>query len=111
MYLKLRPATLTADEWQIIESVYANSTFLPILQKLRFDDNKPVRACDLLPEDIVNQGNEQISAVMRDAKLPFRLSRIGSWRGQSRMDRPLAIVRLTPELQEKLRRKKHGPRH
>ena len=88
---------ITEYEWDQITTALSQSRYASIVMFLRKHRNKPKPAHRVLPSDIVNQGNEQVNAVLLKRGVPFRLTRT-SWyhKAEERKNRLLAFVRWPP---------------
>lgn len=93
-YIHQETTNITEAEWDSIEATLSNTRYSFVTRTLRIQNNKSRPAYEVLPSDIVNQGNEQVNAVLLKQAIPFRLTRIGSYsKMEGRKNRLLAFVR------------------
>jgi hypothetical protein len=91
------PAELAAEHWMQLETALQGSIYFDTFKKMRDVENRPQKACDVLPKDTVNQGHEMVNMILRGAKLPFRFTRTETWARQNRFERKLAFVHWPPK--------------
>jgi len=87
------PADVAEKEWAELECIFVDSMYLCVVQSMRKVNNEPQKACDILPEGVVNQGHEQVNIILRNKKQPFRFTRTESWANELRSQRKLAFIR------------------
>ena len=83
---------LKDDEWATIRALFHGTDLVKTIDVLKEKENVPQPAEDILPR-IYTWDQEYANNQLRAAKLPFRLTRIGTWSKGDRNRRPLAIVR------------------
>ena len=95
MFYRCFPAQLRDEEWESVRAVFAESSYLKTIDELRRCKNLPQMACYIFPKETQNHAHENVNALLRLQRLPFRLTRIGSWAWplDRRPQRRLAIVR------------------
>ncbi len=94
---RLEPAQLSADQWDLLEETVRGSKYARTIAELRRAGNAPLKARDILPEESINQGNENVNNIFRLQKIPYRLVRVGGLSGEMysrdrRHNRLLALV-------------------
>ena len=83
---------LKAEEWAAIRALFHDTDMVATIDALREKNNEPQPAEEILPKTI-NGAQEYANNHLRAAKMPYRLTRIGTWRRGDRSRRPLAVVR------------------
>lgn len=67
--------------------------YIVVVSGMREVANTPRMARNILPLAVINQGHEQVNAVLSFNKMPLRFTRIESWEAEERRNRKLAFVR------------------
>ena len=88
------PAIVTDEEWDRLKTDFAESIFLPVIEKLCEADNRPQRACDLFDDKQVYSGDDRVNAILRKKNAPLFMARMNQWqKGEERTHRLLALAR------------------
>ena len=93
---------LKPHEWDSIRPIFVDLGMEETLDKLRHANNEPQPAEEIFPEKLTVP-QERANNALRRAMLPYRITRIGSWRRGDRNQRPLAIVRWPVGIQTSMR--------